>query len=53
MARAWHSLADQAERNSRTDLSYETPLHHPEPQQPVAQQQQQVQPDKDEPKGKV
>jgi hypothetical protein len=25
MARAWHNLADQAERNSKADLVYETP----------------------------
>jgi len=25
MARAWHNLIDQAERNSKTDLVYETP----------------------------
>jgi hypothetical protein len=37
-------LADQAERNSHTDVVYETP---PAPaQQPQAQQQQQAQPDK-------
>jgi hypothetical protein len=24
MARAWHNLADQGERNSKTDLVYET-----------------------------
>jgi hypothetical protein len=47
MARAWHNLANQAERNSRTDLVYETPPPRvrPEPQQPVTQQQQQIQPD--------
>ena len=43
MAHAWHNLADQAERNSQTDLVYETP----EPQQPVAQQQQQIKPDEE------
>ena len=49
MARAWHSLADQADRNSRVDLVYETPPPPPEQQQPVAmqQQQQQQQPDKE------
>ena len=52
MARAWHSLADQAKRNSKADLVYETPLPRLEPQQPVAQQQQQIQPDKDEPDNK-
>ena len=45
MARAWHSLAEQARTNSRTDIVYETP---PEPQQPVAQQQQQIEPKKKE-----
>lgn len=25
MAHAWHRLADQAERNSHTDIVYETP----------------------------
>jgi hypothetical protein len=49
MARAWHNLADQAERNSRTDLVYETPPRSPQ-EQPVTQQQQQIQPDQDEPK---
>jgi hypothetical protein len=39
-------LADQAERNSQTDVVYETP---PAPvQQPQAQQQQQAQPDKND-----
>ena len=37
-------LADQAERNSQTDVVYETPP--PPVQQPQAQQQQQMQPDK-------
>lgn len=45
MARAWHALADQADRNSKSDLVYETPP--PQPPQPVAQQQQQLQPDND------
>lgn len=54
MARAWHNLANQADRNSRTDLVYETPppraptpQARPGPEQPVTQQQQQIQPDKD------
>ena len=49
MARAWHSLADQATRNSRADLVYETPPPPPAQQQPVAvqQQQQQQQPDQE------
>lgn len=45
MARAWHQLADQAERNMRTDLVYETPSRAAAPQA-VQQQQQQAQPDK-------
>ena len=40
MAQAWQKLAEQAERNSQTDLVYVTPVL----QQPVAQQQQQIQP---------
>jgi hypothetical protein len=46
MAQAWHNLADQASRNSRVDLVYETPprRERAEPQQPVVQQQQQIQP---------
>jgi hypothetical protein len=47
MARSWHTLADQAERNSKTDLSYETPPPAPQPQS-VAQQQQQIQPGTDD-----
>lgn len=47
MARSWHLLADQAERNSKVDLVYETPPRPPH--QPVAQQQQQIQPDDDKP----
>lgn len=39
-AHAWQVLAEQAERNSKTDVVYETPG----PQQPVALQQQQIQP---------
>ena len=50
MARSWHLLADQAEKNSKSDLVYEPPLFETPPrppEQPVAQQQQQIQPDKD------
>ena len=43
MARAWHNLIDQAERNSKTDLVYETPPPKAE-RQPIVQQQQQGQP---------
>lgn len=46
MAQSWRVLAEQAERNSATDLVYETPPRSPPPPQPVAQQQQQqIQPD--------
>ena len=53
MARAWHNLADQAERNSTADLVYETPPAPPPrpppgPDQPVTQQQQQIQPKTDD-----
>jgi hypothetical protein len=45
MAQSWRVLAEQADRNSTTDVVYETPPWSP-PQQPVAQQQQQqIQPD--------
>lgn len=47
MANAWLNLADQADRNRKTDIVYETP-----PQQsphPVVQQQQQRQRRDDEP----
>ena len=39
LSQAYLRLADQADRNARMDLVYETP-----PQQPQAQQQQQAQP---------
>ena len=39
MVEAWHRLSDQAERNAKLDLTYETPP----PQQSVSQQQQQQQ----------
>jgi len=47
MARAWRTLADQAEKNSETTLVYETPepQRHVAQKQHVAQQQQQPQPD--------
>jgi hypothetical protein len=50
MARAWHNLAEQVERNNASDLVYETPPPRPppDPQQGVTQQQQQIQPDEDE-----
>jgi hypothetical protein len=46
MAQSWRALAEQAERNSANDLVYETPPRSPL-QQPVAQQQQQIQPDQE------
>jgi hypothetical protein len=48
MARAWHNLAEQVERNNASDLVYETPPPRPPPasEQPVTQQQQQTQPKK-------
>jgi hypothetical protein len=48
VARAWHSLADQAERNRKTDLVYETPPPPAGAQPAVVQQQQQQQPKKDD-----
>ena len=42
MARSYHRLAQQAERNAQTDVTHETPL--PRPAAPPAQQQQQQQP---------
>jgi hypothetical protein len=41
---AYLRLADQADRNSHTDVVYETPP--PSPDHPQAQQQQQAQPPK-------
>ena len=43
LSQAYLRLAEQAERNSKTDVVYETPLH-----QPQVQQQQQPQPKPDE-----
>ena len=50
MARAWHNLAEQVERNNASDLVYETPPPRPspDPPQPAAQQQQQIQPKKND-----
>ena len=46
LALAYLRLADQADRNARTDVVYETPAYQPSAtQQP--QQQQQAQPKKD------
>ena len=44
MARSYHRLAEQAERNAQTDVTYETPPPRP-PAAPPAQQQQQQQPE--------
>ena len=45
MAASWQALADLAERNSKLDLAYgSAPV--PTGQQPVQQQQQQIQPRK-------
>jgi hypothetical protein len=44
LSQAYLRLADQADRNSRTDLVYETPSGSPD--LPQAQQQQQAQPEK-------
>jgi hypothetical protein len=41
MAHAWRALAEQADKNDKIDLVYETQ----EPQRHVVQQQQQPQPD--------
>jgi hypothetical protein len=43
MARAWLAIAEQADKNRRTTLVYETP----EPRRHVVQQQQQPQPKKE------
>ena len=47
LSQAYLRLAEQAERNSKTDIVYETPPAAPR-EQPQAQQQQQVQPKPDE-----
>jgi len=47
MAHAWQRLAEQANRNSKLDLVYETPARSE--QQPAIQQQQQIQPDGSDP----
>jgi hypothetical protein len=47
MARAWHVLAEQAERNSKLDLVYEPPPVRAERQAVVQQQQAQVPPNAD------
>jgi hypothetical protein len=47
MAHAWQRLAEQANRNSKLDLVYETPAKSE--QQPATQQQLQIQPDGSDP----
>jgi hypothetical protein len=47
MAFAWMRLHDQAEKNAKADLTYETPLPRPR-EQTVPQQQQQQQRAKNE-----
>ena len=44
MARSYHRLAQQAERNAQTDVTYETPPLRPAAAPPAQQQQQQEQP---------
>jgi hypothetical protein len=49
MAQSWLRLAQQAEKNLATDLVYQTPAPPGEAGRPsVRQQQQQIQPGKDE-----
>jgi hypothetical protein len=40
MARSYLRLAEQAERNAQTDVTYETPLQRPAAAPPAQQQQQ-------------
>jgi hypothetical protein len=40
MTRSYHRLAEQAERNARTDVTYETPLRRPAASPPAQHQQQ-------------
>ena len=47
MAQYWLALANQAEKNLTTNLVYETPPPR-DASSPVAQQQEQIQPKKDE-----
>jgi hypothetical protein len=48
MAQSWLLLAQQSEKNLATDLVYETPPPPSEAGRPVAQQQQQIQPKKEQ-----
>jgi hypothetical protein len=50
MARSYHRLAEQAERNAQTDVIYETPPPRPATV-PSAQQQQQQQPQQPQTQG--
>jgi hypothetical protein len=50
MARSYHRLAEQAERNAQTDVIYETPPPRPAAI-PSAQQQQQQQPQQPQTQG--
>jgi hypothetical protein len=45
MARAYRRLAEQADRNAKTDLVYETPPERPNVQQPQQQQQSKLESD--------
>jgi tRNA A37 threonylcarbamoyladenosine dehydratase len=47
LSQAYLRLAEQAERNSRVDLVYETPPPRQPQDQPQVQQQQQSQPEPD------
>jgi hypothetical protein len=46
MARSWYALANQAHRNSKLDLVYETPTPRPEPEQRLFNNSSRSQPDK-------
>ena len=48
MAQSWLLLAEQAEKNLAADLVYEAPPPHEAGRPAVAQQQQQIQPKKEE-----
>jgi len=49
LSHSWLLLAQQAEKNLATDLVYETPVPQTDrAARPAMQQQQQIQPDKDE-----
>jgi hypothetical protein len=46
MACSWQRLADQADRNSKTELVYEPPMPTAPLRRPVMQQQQHIRPKK-------